>query len=498
MASLSRLMNRDAQPTDMFRNSVNTPPARESFLHQLQSDSPFVPGFPSSDDASDLTYLRAPVSGRADTRKRPHPIAFGFEESLDENTFNVPSMGSRPPGQLAVRPGASGGLPKPVTANEVDAIANERKLTKVLRTELHSFAKCGMPLSPADLRLRLVLFAEDLSQRQLLNTLVEDQKAIKTLLAAVDSKIKAKAVLEGHVKFYQLTPLSTRNGLRLLCEIALSEEGRTNYVNVWQDAMVAFEAKSPELKYEYFFRDVNLRKLVQTEMRKRSTTQREQLRRLHFAKARAQHQRWCHVVDQWSPFTDTTQCARSMCDTGMYLASELQEAHIRMKQRTYTIKHMGGVPTGNTTQALEGTADADEDADEEDLDVDADPAPKAKKAKPSKQGETVDVKFWRGVEAEVLAVNQKYAKNMEGYKASSYIEKLIHEDHGQFGKKQSAAHALLLACRPSPPPAPIGSDAQLPEGSAATGVLENEYGANSYERAGSVAAAPRGYREFQS
>ncbi|KAF8513467.1 hypothetical protein JB92DRAFT_2830369 [Gautieria morchelliformis] len=471
MASLSCLLNRDAQLTDMFGNCANTPPAWESFLHQLQSDSPFVPGFPSSDDASDSTYLQAPVSGRADTRKRPHPIAFGFEESLDENTFNVPSMGSRPPGQLAVQPGASGGLPKPVTANEVDAIANEHKLTKVLRMELHSFEKCGMPLSPADLRLRLVLFAEDLSQRQLLNTLVEDQKAIKTLLAAVDSKIKAKAVLEGHVKEW----------ITSLVRDALSKEGRTNYVNVWQDAMVAFEAKSHELKYEYLFRDVNLRKLIQTEMRKRSTTQREQLHRL-----------LVHSISAGAMACSLDEFEHNLLSPWRISGVPLQiplNVHARcVILRTYTIKHMGGVPTGNTTQALEGTADADEDADKEDLDVDADPALKAKKAKPSKQGETVDVKFWRGVEAEVLAVNQNY----------SYIEKLIHEDNGQFGKKQSAAHALLLACCPSPPPAPIGSDAQLPEGSAAMGVWENEYGANSYERAGSVAAAPRGYREFQS
>ncbi|KAF8526733.1 hypothetical protein JB92DRAFT_3108151 [Gautieria morchelliformis] len=146
------------------------------------------------------------------------------------------------------------------------------------------------------------------------------------------------------------------------------------------------------------------------------------------------------------------------------------------------------LPSINASLGDGATADADEEVDEEDLDVDVDPTPNTRKAKPSKQGEMVDVKFWRGVEAD-------------------YIEKLIHEDNSQFGKKQSAAHALLLVCHPSPPPTPIGSDVQLPEGSAAMGVLENEYGASeyysssytdSYEQVGSVAAAPRGYREFQS
>jgi hypothetical protein len=68
---------------------------------------------------------------------------------------------------------------------------------------------------------------------------------------------------------------------------------------------------------------------------------------------------------------------------------------------------------------------------------------------------------------------------------SRYIDKLIQEDNAWFGKKQSPACALLLACEPKAPPPPITLNAPLraPLGTLAeSGALENQYAEGNYDR----------------
>ncbi|KAF8493145.1 hypothetical protein JB92DRAFT_3127486 [Gautieria morchelliformis] len=407
MAALSRLMNRDSphEYEDPFGNTTNTPPTGQSLMGQSHGGWTFAPTFPSSDDSSEAS---------------------------------------------------------PVTPRDVDALANERDLTKEQRAELHTFAKFGITLPAVDMRLRLVTFAEALCQRHLLNRILEEQQTLKNVLTSMDAKIKAKAVLEGHVKEW----------ITSLVRDALSQENRTNYVNVWHDVMATFEQKAPELKYEYLFKDVNLKKLMKCETRKKSTSQREQLRRT------------------WR-----------ISGVPIQIPLDVRARYVIL--RAYTIKHLGGALTSGASSVGDATVEAEDVAEDEDSDYES-VAPPAKRAKTKKgtdggkaggKTESMDTKFWRGLELELRSINKNYAQNPEGYKA--YIAKLVHEDNSLFGKKQSAAHALLLACQSRTPPPPIAPNTQLPELPSGIGALESQYGEDlyggyTYDRASSVANVGRG------
>jgi hypothetical protein len=86
-------------------------------------------------------------------------------------------------------------------------------------------------------------------------------------------------------------------------------------------------------------------------------------------------------------------------------------------ERSYTLSYIRGNP--NTLPVAEASAEACKDKASDDM---SPPMPMQKKqqtTKTAKSGTTsnsMDTKFWRGLESELMRINETYEGNLDGYK----------------------------------------------------------------------------------